>query len=133
MKKILSLFLQYRSEVFRYLFVGGSGFFLDVGILYFFKEVLYFSATFGVIFSQAVVIFYNFFLNKYWSFGSKGSGHTQFLKFIFLMGINYSSGVGAMYLFHDIFLYNYIFVRVCTVAFFVPLNFLLYKYWIYKK
>jgi putative flippase GtrA len=133
MKKIISFLWQHRGEVLRYLFVGGSGFFIDVGILYFFKEILFLSATLGVVFSQAVVMFYNFFLNKYWSFGSKESGHTQFVKFIFLMGVNYSSGVGAMYVFHDIFSYNYIFVRVCTVGFFVPFNFLLYKYWIYKK
>lgn len=133
LKKIYTFLLTHRREVFRYLIVGGSGFFLDVGVLYLIKQLIGASAILGVVCSQAIVIVYNFLLNKYWSFQSVSNVSGQFVRYLAVVAINYCSGVGAMYLFHDVFGYHYIGVRIVTVGFFVPINFLLYKYWIYKK
>lgn len=132
MKTIFSFVWSHRGQIGRYLVVGGSGFVLDVGILYALKQFFGVSATWGVVCSQAIVVGYNFFLNKYWSFQSLDHGRTQFVKYIFLVGVNYATGVGAMYLFHDVVGYYYVWVRVVTVGCFVPINFLFYKYWIYR-
>jgi len=123
----------HHQQIFRYLVVGGSGFVLDVGILYVLKQYVGASATLGVVCSQTVVILYNFLLNKYWSFQSAENGKVQFLKYISLVCINYTTGVGAMYLFHDVLGFYYITVRIVTVACFVPINFLAYKYWVYAN
>lgn len=132
-KKTYTFLSTHRREVFRYLMVGGSGFFLDVGVLYLIKQVVGASAIWGVVCSQTVVIIYNFFLNKYWSFQSVNNVSGQFVRYLCVVAMNYCAGVSAMYLLHDIFGYHYIGVRIITVGFFVPINFLLYKYWIYKK
>lgn len=130
-QSIITAVLSHRKQIFRYLLVGGSGFVLDVGILYVLKQIFGAPATLGVICSQVVVIGYNFLLNKYWSFQSTQNGKTQFAKYIVLVAVNYTTGVGAMYLFHDVWGFYYLGVRVVTVVCFVPLNFLAYKYWIY--
>lgn len=130
-KKTLGFLWTNRIQVFRYLIVGGSGFIIDILVLFVIKQ-LFGSATWGVVCSQAVVVVYNFLLNKYWSFQSAQGGPKQFIKYIFVVAMNYSTGVLAMYFFHDVLGYHYIAIRVLTVVSFVPINFFLYKYWIYK-
>ncbi len=132
MKKIILFLWSQRKAIWRYLVVGGSGFFIDIGILYLCKQVFVLSATVGVACSQGVVVLYNFFLNKYWAFQSLERGKSQFVKYLGLVGANYVAGIATMYLFHDVFGYNYIWVRILVVGTFVPINFFLYKYWIYK-
>lgn len=123
----------HKKQIAKYLVVGGTSVFLDVGILYVLKQVFAVPATIGVVFGQGIVVLYNFLLNKYWSFEAAKSIHTQFGKYFLLLGVNYGTGIGLMYLFHDVFGFHYIAVRLVTVAFFVPINFFLYKYWVYKK
>lgn len=132
MKKIFWFLFSQRKQFFRYLLVGSSGFVLDIALLYLFKQFTSASASWGVVVSQSVVVVYNYTLNKYWSFGSYEPHGRQLLKYLLAVGLNYCLGVGAMYLFHDVLGYNYLLIRVLTVACLVPLNFALYKYWVYR-
>lgn len=117
----------------KYLFVGGTSFLLDVSLLIIAKEVVSIPPTCAIIFIQVVVLLYNFLLNKYWSFQNTQKTHRQFVRYMSLAGVNYIFGVVAMYVGHDVLSYDYRLVRVLTVAVTVLWNFVLYKFWVYKK
>lgn len=120
------------TQFFRYVVVGGSGVFLDIGLLIIAKEWLGIGATMGVIVTQLVVLAYNFILNKYWSFQSTHLAHKQLVRYLSLAACNYGFSAFAMYIGHDIFGWYYVAVRIGTIALMVTWNFALYKWWVYR-
>jgi len=107
--------------------------FLDIGLLYLASDILLVRPFYAIFVTQAIVIVYNFLLNKYWSFQSKGNHGKQLIRYGIVMGWNYLFGVSAMYLGNDILEIHHLIVRVTTIALAVAWNFLLYNYWVYKN
>lgn len=130
--KLISHLFEHRVQFFKYFLVGFSGLFLDMGTLVLFKEWLGLGAVLGVVLNQLVVMPYNFFLNKYWSFKNKSFPHKQLVRYLSLMGGNYLFSVGAMQLVHDVWGGDYRLVRLGTIMVMVTWNFLLYKHWVYR-
>lgn len=97
-----------------------------------FKEWIGLGAVLAVVLNQLIVLPYNFFLNKYWSFKNKSLPHRQMVRYLTLMGANYLFSVGAMKLAHDVWGFDYRLVRLGTIIVMVSWNFLLYKHWVYK-
>lgn len=122
-----------RHEFIKYTVVGVSGLFLDMGTLILFTERFGFHPVVSVIFNQAVVLSYNFTLNKYWSFRNRALPHRQIVRYGTLMGWNYLFSVGAMYVFHTHVGFDYRLVRLASIAVMVSWNFLLYKFWVYRE
>lgn len=106
---------------------------LDLGSLIFLKRVFGFGATVAVVLNQPIVLVYNFTLNKLWSFRNRSLPHWQLARYLLLAGTNYLLSVGAMHLLHDQFGIDYRLARVLTVSVMVPVNFLLYKHWVYHE
>ncbi len=61
----------YRHRFVRYLFVGGTTFLIDFGILYFLKNNLQTTITFSTSVAYWISISYNFLLNRYWTFEAR--------------------------------------------------------------
>lgn len=132
-KKILAYIIASHREFIKYAFVGGSGFILDMGTLILFKEYFGISAVSAVIINQAIILTYNFCLNKWWSFRNREMPHKQLVRYLMLAFFNYGFSVLAMYIFHDRYGHDYRWVRVASVMVMVSWNFFLYKHWVYKK
>ena len=81
----------YRHHFVRYLFVGGSTFVLDFGLLAVFHGIL--GAVIAVATSAAywISILYNFLLNRYWTFDAreKRSLKRHIVTYLMLLIVNY--------------------------------------------
>lgn len=124
-------FLSYKNQFFKYFIAGASTVILDFLSLIFLKEILKFTAVQAVSINQVFVWFYNFNLNKYWSFNNYSLPHWQYAKYFILAGFNYSVSVFSMFYFHQSLGFNYLTVRLSSILLIAVWNFFLYKYWIY--
>lgn len=120
-----------RDEFMNYAVVGGSSFAIDVITLTAIKEIFAIPAYIAVLINQAIVIVYNFTLNKHWTFKNKAMPHKQFVKYLAVYGFNYVVSFLFMYLFNERHGIHYLIVRTGTVMLSVSWNFLLYKYWVF--
>lgn len=132
-KKTISHFWLMRRQFARYFIVGFSGVFLDVGTLFLMKEYLHLRPVAAVVINGFFLLNYIFFLNKHWTFKSAGATRAQALRFLVLAGFNYFVSIGWMFIFNEKLGINYLLARVLNIALSVAWNFLLYKYWVYKR
>ncbi len=132
-KKIAIYTWSIRHQFIKYFIVGFSGLFLDLGLLALCTKVFGWNPTISLIFSQIIVLAYNFVLNKYWSFANKAIPHKQIMRYLSLAGANYVLSLVIMYIFNERFGYEELIVRLATIALMVGWNFFLYKYWVYKE
>ncbi len=118
---------------FKYLFVGGTSFVLDY-LIYF---VLYNFVGIGTWYANAISVFtafwYNFLLNRIWSFKSNEPFFKQISYYLVLMFFNmlFSSWfIDIMYIRFDI---NPNFSKVIAMCIIVAWNFIIYKTIIFKS
>ncbi|MCF6276440.1 MAG: GtrA family protein [Candidatus Magasanikbacteria bacterium] len=123
-----------RLEFFRYFVVGITALLLDLSLLILIKDFLNLDSVRAVMLGQIPVFFYVFFLNKYWSFGSKKMVliRLQFIKYLIVVGFNYIIGIATMIIFNHFLEFDAKLVRIGTIALGVSWNFFLYRYWIYS-
>lgn len=133
MKRVIAYFLQSKDQILKYVIVGGSGVFLDIGTLILFKEKLHWSATLAVAVNQIIVLGYNFCLNKYWAFQNREVPYTQIARYGLVFAGNYVFSILFMHSLHSILNLPYIWVRIANIAISVTWNFPLYKHWVYKQ
>ncbi len=122
----------HKKKFVKYFFVGISGLILDLGLLYIASDVLRIRPLVALLVTQIMVITYNYLLNKYWSFGSRGAHGRQLVRYSVVLGFNYLFGEAAMYVGNEVFGVHHLLIRAATVALAVSWNFLLYNYWVYK-
>jgi putative flippase GtrA len=106
--------------------------FLDLLTLIFLKEFLGVKPVIAVMINQILVIFYVFFMNKYWSF-RKNDGSTQYqmMRFFIVVFYNYCFSILTMYVFGNRLSFDYRLIRTGSIIAAVSWNFFLYKYWVY--
>jgi putative flippase GtrA len=121
-----------RRQLIKYFIVGLISVVLDIYSLVLIKEALAINPVAAVALNQLLIIFFNFALNKYWSFGNRNLPYRQFVRYLILTAFDYGFGILTMYLFHQLLGLNYLIVRLATIAVMVSWNFLLYKFWIYR-
>lgn len=124
---------QNKKEFLKYSIIGFSSFILDISSLIFLKEIFLLSATLAVIINQIFIIFYNFNLNKFWTFKNKSKDKKQFVKYLILMLFNYCFSIIFTYFFSDFLNFDYKIIRILNVCLMVSWNFILYKFWVYKR
>lgn len=122
-----------RREFAKYFIIGISAFILDMSTLYTLKQYFGMHPVLAVVVNQPFMLAYVFFLNKHWSFKSKGVTHEQMVRFLILTGGNYAFAVGWMWALHHEWNIHYLVARVANIALAVGWNFLLYKHWVYRN
>lgn len=130
-KKLIYKVWSWRHQFIKYFIIGVSGLTLDIGLLWLLKEYGHLRAVVAIVFSQIVVLTYNFTLNKLWAFGSRELSHAQFLRYFITAGWNYFFAIGFMWFFNEKLGYHYLMVRLTSIALMVSWNFLLYRFWIF--
>ena len=125
---------QFKSPQFRrYFTVGCSGVVLDLTTLYLLKTILGLTPVVAVIINQVGMAAYIFLLNKYWVFGSGGALARQAVRYITLMLVNYGIAIGWMWFFNSYLGFNYLLMRLINIALSTVWNFLLYRFFVYRK
>jgi len=81
----------YTHPLVRYIFVGGSTFVLDLGLLILLHKKAGFGLALATSIAYWVAIAYNFFLNRAWTFSikEKESLSKHLMNYLFLLGFNY--------------------------------------------
>lgn len=84
-------FYLYQHHFVRYLFVGGSTFVIDFGILYALHGKLHINLVAATTISYWVSIIYNFIFNRYWTFDAheKESLSRHIAAYTLLLAVNY--------------------------------------------
>lgn len=121
-----------RRQFSKYFVTGVSALILDILSLFVFKEYFGMRPVVAVIVNQAILLNYVFLINKFWSFGARGMGHRQAVRFYVLAGCNYLFSVAWMWLINERMGVYYLLARMINIALAVTWNFLLYKFWVYK-
>jgi len=137
LQKIHNLFLkicgwQAFRQFVKYGIVGGSSVLIDMGLIFIFTEFVGLWYMFSAIISQTAAVIFNFSMNRAWSFRSNGLVGRQMAKYLMLTGFNYLYGIGALYLFVEVFHLHYLIAKMVIAMLMVSWNFLLFKYIIYK-
>jgi len=122
-----------KHQIVKFFIVGCSSVLIDMALLIVLKEKFNFSPTLAIATNQIFVVIYNFLLNKHWSFETKKMPIQQFSRYVILVIFNYLTSIDLMYLFYDIFGINYKIVRLFSIALLFVINFIFYKYWVYKE
>ncbi len=129
---LLEKIWSWRHQFIKYFIIGISGVVLDMALLWLFKEQGKIRAVEAVALTQIFTLSYNFFLNKYWAFKNKGLNHKQMIRYLLTAGANYVFSVFFMWIFNEKLGFNYLIVRLVSIAVMVSWNFLLYRFWIFK-
>lgn len=81
----------YQHNLVRYLFVGGTTFIIDLGLLVLLHGVLNINITVATSISYWASIAYNFTLNRWWTFSASENKklHKHLLAYGLLLGCNY--------------------------------------------
>jgi putative flippase GtrA len=115
-----------------YIGVGLVGFCVDFGLLLLFREVfgtpIWAAATIAFWASLAVV----FLSNKYLTFGARGMGHRQLVRYFVLLGINYLATLGIIAVAQRIGV-GYQVGKVAAVAVTTVWNYLAYQLWVFRE
>jgi len=135
LRRLYYFFLgQFKSQQFRrYFTVGCSGVVLDLASLYLLKTTIGLTPVVAVIINQIGMAAYIFLLNKYWVFGSSGAFTRQVTRYITLMIVNYGIAIGWMWFFNSYLGFNYLLMRLANIALATVWNFLLYRFFVYRK
>lgn len=120
-----------RQQFLFYALIGCSAFVLDLITLVFLKEFLFVRPVMAVVINQILVVNFVFFLNKRYSFKSRGPARRQMVRFYFLAGWNYVFAIFWMWGLNENLKFHYLAVRISGIVLAVAWNFLLYKYWVY--
>lgn len=126
LKKYSSLF--YKHSFFRYVFVGGSTFVLDFGILISLQHFTKLSLAVSTTIAYWIAIMYNFSLNRYWTFNKRETNSLKkhIVLYLLLLVMNYLITLGIVLLLSKIIFYGFAKVfAVCTQV--------IWTYPIYKK
>ncbi len=113
-------------------FMGGI---VDFGIYSFCYSVLGVPAYFSNVFSGALGAIVNFTINRYWSFARTGhSIGSQLWKFIIVVMGSILLKSSGIYFLVDVFQYHYLLSKLAVeLVVSLGFNFILQKFWVFKK
>ncbi|MHB1864844.1 MAG: GtrA family protein [Candidatus Saccharimonadales bacterium] len=123
----------YRHKFIRYLFVGGTTFIIDLGLLSILKIEFKVNIALATSVAYWVSIIYNFFLNRWWSFSitEKTNLSRHAVTYGILLGFNYLFtvifvSIGSHYM-------SFIIAKVIVVLISMTWTYYIYKNYIFTK
>ncbi|EGV19346.1 GtrA family protein [Thiocapsa marina 5811] len=72
-----------------------------------------------------------FIFNKRWSFSHQGRLECSLKRYLILYGCLYLTNVMVLWLFVDLFVLPHAIVQACVVLTFIPVVFLVQRYWVF--
>lgn len=138
LKNLLGYKKYIRKEIkqfFRFAFVGLSGTFINIIVLYLLTEGLGLYYLLSAIISFFIAMTNNFILNKIWTFEESLSSNLskKYLKFALISVIALGINLYFLYFFTDILVIYYILSQILSIMISLVVNFIGNKYWTFKK
>ena len=125
------------NQMVKFYLVGSSGVLVNLSLLYLFTEFLGFWYVFSAFIAILASITTNFLGNKFWTFKSLEKNFraifSQYLKFLSSSLIGISIQISLIYIFVQFFGFWYILAAIVAIATASFSNFLLSKYWAFRK
>ncbi|WP_433874333.1 GtrA family protein [Sinomonas atrocyanea] len=121
-----------RSSLFRYLFIGGLSFLVDLGLLALCYQV------FGLPLWVATgagfwgSFFFNYFLQRHFSFGGGGSALGGVLRYSGLLVVNTLAVMGIVQFFEFVGA-GYVVGKVVATILTTGWNYFIYKHWVFPQ
>lgn len=116
----------------KYLIVGILSFIAEYSLFFILVEVidLWFILSNTIVYS--FIFFFNFILNRKWSFESKSNIKTQVIKYGLLFLFNLIATNALLFFLADTLTISPLIAKIMVMALIVPWNFVMYKKVIYK-
>lgn len=132
--KYLSQFLTPESlgQIARYLITGFSSAAIEFTLLFIFRDIIGLSVILSNSIALTIVFWFNFFMNRIWSFKSGANLKKQLAMYLVLFVFNLGASDLIMYALTAELSLQYLIAKVFATAAVVTWNFILYKKVIYK-
>lgn len=132
--EFVSSFLKTKSagQIIRYLITGVCSAAIEFSLLFVFKELMGLSVVVANSIALSIVFWFNFLMNRIWSFKSKMKLSKQLGIYSLLFLFNLGASDLIMYLLTDRLAMQYLVAKVFAIGAVVCWNFILYKNVIYK-
>jgi putative flippase GtrA len=132
--KYLSRFLteELIGQVLRYLVTGFSSAAIEFSLLFLSRDVLGLSVLMSNSVALSIVFWFNFLMNRLWSFKSTASLKKQLPMYLVLFVFNLGASDLIMHLLTAELSMHYLLAKVFAIAAVVTWNFFLYRKVIYK-
>lgn len=124
--KLHSFFFQH--QFIRYLFIGGSTFVIDLGLLVILHDVLHINVLISASLSYWSSILFNFTMNRLWTFNKKGKDGIEehILLYALLLGFNYLFTIGFIWVATHAGM-HYTLAKVLAVGIQIAWTYIVYK------
>jgi len=134
MKRFASEFLTDKtiSQLKKYFITGFSSFGLEYSLLIILTEYVDLWYILSNTIAFLVSFWFNFLLNRYWSFQSKNNFSRQLFLYMTLLLVNLGISNVLMYIITDIFGVVYLISKIMVVSVITMWNFIIYKRMIYR-
>jgi len=120
------------GQLYRYLVTGFSSAAIELTLLYVFKDIANFSIIVSNSIALSIVFWFNFLINRLWSFKSTANLKKQLIMYMMLFVFNLGASDLIMHLLTTELSMQYLLAKVFAIGAVVTWNFLLYKKVIYK-
>lgn len=120
------------GQLYRYLVTGFSSAAIELTLLYIFKDIANFSIIVSNSIALSIVFWFNFLINRLWSFKSTANLKKQLIMYMILFVFNLGASDLIMHLLTTELSMQYLLAKVFAIGAVVTWNFLLYKKVIYK-
>jgi putative flippase GtrA len=116
----------------RYLITGFSTVAIEFFLLYLFKEVFNYNLIIANSIALSIVFWFNFLMNRFWSFKSKANIKRQLVMYGFLFAFNLAASDIIIHMLSNMLQIHYLLAKVFATAAIVSWNFIIYRKVIYK-
>lgn len=122
-------------ELAKYTLVGISGFLVHLGLLYAFTEFVGVYYLVSSLLAGLLVSFYNFGMDKVWSFGEKIEARffREYLSYMIVGGSSLVLKLILLWLFTDFFGIHYLFSQAIAIALLGLFTFICNEIWTFKS
>ena len=120
------------GQITRYLITGFSSAAIELTLLFVFRDVLALSIIASNSLALTIVFWFNFLMNRTWSFKSTANLKKQLVMYLFLFVFNLGASDLIMYLLTQKLTLQYLLAKVFAIGAVVTWNFILYKKVIYR-
>lgn len=123
---------EFLGQLSRYLVTGFSSAAIELTLLFVFRDIAELSIVISNSIALTIVFWFNFLVNRIWSFKSTANLRKQLAMYLVLFAFNLVASDFIMYLLTTKLSLQYLLAKVFAIGAVVTWNFFLYKKVIYK-
>jgi len=121
------------KQLLKYLTVGCLTFSLEVLLFYLTSDVIRIPVLTANLIAFTIVFWFNYLMNRIWSFQSKAAMHRQLLIYGALFFLNMGASTGIIKLLHGGFHIDKYLAKIASMFAIVSWNFIIYKKFVFKR